>query len=347
MIIVALGIVYVVVGLDATSPSAWSCDDLPADGVSKLALLRRRRSCSARSSALGAASRDCASTPPGAGRLRLPRTAAARPRQRPRLGRREPRRAVRHRSPARRRRPAVGRSSTAAVTGDLRRVADDARRRCSASPGWSLLITATGIGGDVKVGASLRRSWSRTVFWSFGSWSTPRLGAARATRSSRRRTRCCSARCWLLALSLRSAVSTWSRRRPRLEAWLRLGVPGDVRLGRGLHGVRLGAQRRRRSRWSRPMRTSTPWSLVFLGLADPVGAGHASRSSLGGGIVVVAVAIVRGGRAPDSSQDRAVAGPSLASRSRSSHSCEAAANARRRDRLAPPASSRDGACGRS
>lgn len=41
--------------------------------------------------------------------------------------------------------------------------------------GLVLLIASTGIGGDVKVGASLI-IMAATVFWSFGSWSTPRLG---------------------------------------------------------------------------------------------------------------------------------------------------------------------------
>ena len=40
--------------------------------------------------------------------------------------------------------------------------------------GLVVLITSSGIGGDVKVGASLIVMCA-TVFWSFGSWSTPRL----------------------------------------------------------------------------------------------------------------------------------------------------------------------------
>jgi drug/metabolite transporter (DMT)-like permease len=40
--------------------------------------------------------------------------------------------------------------------------------------GLVMLITASGIGGEVKVGASLIVMCA-TVFWSFGSWSTPRL----------------------------------------------------------------------------------------------------------------------------------------------------------------------------
>jgi drug/metabolite transporter (DMT)-like permease len=40
--------------------------------------------------------------------------------------------------------------------------------------GLVLLITSSGIGGEVKVGASLIIMCA-TVFWSFGSWSTPRL----------------------------------------------------------------------------------------------------------------------------------------------------------------------------
>ena len=40
--------------------------------------------------------------------------------------------------------------------------------------GLVMLITSSGIGGEVKVGASLL-VLSATVFWSFGSWSTPRL----------------------------------------------------------------------------------------------------------------------------------------------------------------------------
>ena len=40
--------------------------------------------------------------------------------------------------------------------------------------GLVVLITSSGIGGDVKIGASLIVMCA-TVFWSFGSWSTPRL----------------------------------------------------------------------------------------------------------------------------------------------------------------------------
>jgi len=40
--------------------------------------------------------------------------------------------------------------------------------------GLVLLITSQGVGGDVKIGASLIIMCA-TVFWSFGSWSTPRL----------------------------------------------------------------------------------------------------------------------------------------------------------------------------
>jgi drug/metabolite transporter (DMT)-like permease len=40
--------------------------------------------------------------------------------------------------------------------------------------GLVLLITSQGIGGDVAIGASLIIMCA-TVFWSFGSWSTPRL----------------------------------------------------------------------------------------------------------------------------------------------------------------------------
>jgi drug/metabolite transporter (DMT)-like permease len=40
--------------------------------------------------------------------------------------------------------------------------------------GLIVLITSTGIGGEVKVGATLT-IMAATVFWSFGSWSTPRL----------------------------------------------------------------------------------------------------------------------------------------------------------------------------
>jgi drug/metabolite transporter (DMT)-like permease len=40
--------------------------------------------------------------------------------------------------------------------------------------GLVMLIASTGIGGDVEVGASLIIMVA-TVFWSFGSWSTPRL----------------------------------------------------------------------------------------------------------------------------------------------------------------------------
>ena len=40
--------------------------------------------------------------------------------------------------------------------------------------GLVLLVTASGIGGEVKIGASLVVMVA-SVFWSFGSWSTPRL----------------------------------------------------------------------------------------------------------------------------------------------------------------------------
>jgi drug/metabolite transporter (DMT)-like permease len=41
--------------------------------------------------------------------------------------------------------------------------------------GLVLLITSTGLGGEVKIGASLV-IMAASVFWSFGSWATPRLG---------------------------------------------------------------------------------------------------------------------------------------------------------------------------
>jgi drug/metabolite transporter (DMT)-like permease len=40
--------------------------------------------------------------------------------------------------------------------------------------GLVLLIASSGLGGEVKIGASLIIMCA-TVFWSFGSWSTPRL----------------------------------------------------------------------------------------------------------------------------------------------------------------------------
>src|SRR5262245_14117678 len=40
--------------------------------------------------------------------------------------------------------------------------------------GLVLLITSSGLGGEVKIGASLVVMCA-TVFWSFGSWATPRL----------------------------------------------------------------------------------------------------------------------------------------------------------------------------
>ena len=102
--------------------------------------------------------------------------------------------------------------------------------------------------------------------------------AARPTRSSPPSTRCCSAPLFLAAASRWSTARAWCRGGGSTEVVVRLGVPGGLRLGGRVHGVRLGA-RRRADLAGGDVRLRQPGRGGVPRLADPVRAGDARRSS--------------------------------------------------------------------
>ena len=140
--------------------------------------------------------------------------------------------------------------------------------------GLVLLITSQGIGGDVAIGACLVIMCA-SVFWSFGSWATPRLPLPKDAFVLTVYEMLFGS-VWLLAF----AAVRGEHLLPVVGAARcldRLGLPRHLRVGRRLHGVRVGAQRRadlarRHLRLREPGRGRVPR------LADPVGVGDAGRS---------------------------------------------------------------------
>ena len=106
--------------------------------------------------------------------------------------------------------------------------------------GLVLLVAASGIGGDVDERACVV-VLSATVFWSFGSWSTPRLALPQG-RLRADGLRDAVRAVWLVLFAAVRGEHLLPVAAP-LDAWLAWAYLVDVRLGRRLHGVRLGAER--------------------------------------------------------------------------------------------------------